>query len=182
MNKYKWAILLIIIPALFIVEYYLFSDKKYYRKEVNDKNIQNNTVSIAVDQTAAVNKDTITLTWQLLINIDYVDIITEQYPQGVMNPVVNKKIKEMKGRYIKISGYSVPMDENSYALSQNVMASCFFCGMAGPESVMGIEFKNEVPPLETDQFISLVGIFDYNDTNPEDWIYHIRDAELIRSN
>ncbi|WP_417887065.1 hypothetical protein [Zunongwangia sp.] len=148
-------------------------------KTIADSSETIDDVSETANKASEISGDTVKLSWQLLANIDYVEEKTEDYPGGVLNPIINFQLKNLKNHYIEISGYVVPMDENSYALSSNVMSACFFCGMAGPESVMGIQFKNDTPLLKTDQYISLVGIFSYNDTNPEDWIYHIKDGKLL---
>ncbi|MDT0678543.1 hypothetical protein [Autumnicola musiva] len=178
MNKYKWTVLVLLVAGLFITEYYLLGAKKKFENKTKSKNKDSSLLAPNLT-IIPQNKDTIDLTWQLLKNIDYVDIATEEYPQGIMNPIINKRLKELKGAYITISGHAIPMDEKSYALSENVMATCFFCGMAGPESIMGIAFKDKAPNLETDQFLTLIGKFDYNDSNPDDWIYHIKEAKLL---
>ena len=43
---------------------------------------------------------------------------------------------------------------NSYLLSQNPLASCFFCGNGGPESVMALYF-NEKPSFKMDDVITV---------------------------
>ncbi len=182
MNKTKWVLLVLVISVLFIVEYVYFTPNKTNKlgyKTIADSSETIDDVSETANKASEISGDTVKLSWQLLANIDYVEEKTEDYPGGVLNPIINFQLKNLKNHYIEISGYVVPMDENSYALSSNVMSACFFCGMAGPESVMGIQFKNDTPLLKTDQYISLVGIFSYNDTNPEDWIYHIKDGKLL---
>jgi len=183
MSKTKWALLVLIVSVLFIVEYIFFTPNKGNTvgyKAIVDTSRAIDDISETEKRSPKISKDTVKLGWQLLANIDYVEEKTEDYPGGVLNPIINFQLKNLKNHYIEISGYIVPMDENSYALSSNVMSACFFCGMAGPESVMGIQFKNDTPSLKTDQYISLVGIFSYNDTNPEDWIYHIKDAKILK--
>ena len=57
----------------------------------------------------------------------------------------------------------------------------FFCGKSGPESLAGIKFKGGgLPKLNTDQYVTLKGTFRYNETDIEDWIYHIDDAEIVK--
>ena len=127
--------------------------------------------------TATVAGDT--LNWKLLGQIKYVKKASTDYPEGVMYPVINTSLKTKQTKTIYMSGFIVPIDNKSYALSKNVFASCFFCGQAGPETIMGIKFKNPGTKLKTDQYVTLQGTFRYNDSDVEDWIYHIENAVVV---
>lgn len=127
---------------------------------------------------AFVNPDT--LNWKLLGVIKYVKKPSKDYPDGVMYPIINTTLKGKNKKQIAMSGFIVPIDNTSYALSKNVFASCFFCGQAGPETIMGIKFKGATPKLKTDQYVTLVGTFRYNDDDVNDWIYHIENAVIVK--
>ena len=58
----------------------------------------------------------------------------------------------------------------------------FFCGQAGPETIMGIKFKNPNMKLKTDQYVTLTGTFRYNDSDVDDWIYHVENAVITKGN
>jgi hypothetical protein len=121
-----------------------------------------------------------TLSWKLLGQIKFVQKPHPDYPEGVMFPVINSTLKTKGKKKIVMSGFIIPIDNTSYALSKNVFASCFFCGGAGPETIMGIQFKGATPRLKTDQYVTLEGTFRYNDDNVEDWIYHIENAVIVK--
>lgn len=121
-----------------------------------------------------------TITWSLLGKIKYENRPHKDYPEGVMYPIVNDELKAKKGKKISISGFIIPIDNENYALSKNVFAQCFFCGQAGPETIMGIKFKDLKKRLKTDQYVTLEGTFRYNETDVEDWIYHIEDAIITK--
>ncbi|HUH51980.1 MAG TPA: hypothetical protein VLZ11_07765 [Flavobacterium sp.] len=123
-----------------------------------------------------------TMTWGMLGKIKYVTKPHKDYPDGVMFPIVDPQLKALKGKQITISGFIIPIDNVSYALSKNVFAQCFFCGQAGPETIMGIQFKDLKKRLKTDQYVTLVGNFRYNENDIEDWIYHIDNAVIIKGN
>ena len=97
-----------------------------------------------------------------------------------MYPQVSPLLKQKVGKKIAISGFIIPIDNTTYALSKNVFASCFFCGQAGPETIMGIKFKGETPKLKTDQYVTLVGTYRINESDVEDWIYHIDNAVIVK--
>jgi len=120
-----------------------------------------------------------TLNWKLLGQIKYVKKPSKDYPEGVMFPIINPTLKAKNARTIYMTGFIVPIDNKNYALSKNVFASCFFCGQAGPETIMGIKFKNPATKLKTDQYVTLQGTFRANDTDVDDWIYHIENAVVV---
>jgi hypothetical protein len=119
-----------------------------------------------------------TLTWKMLGDIKYVRKKHATYGE-VEFPQVNMKLKMMQKKTVYMSGFIVPIDNKSYALSKNVFAACFFCGKSGPETIAGIKFKGATPKLKTDTYVTLKGTFRYNETDVEDWIYHIENAEII---
>ena len=121
-----------------------------------------------------------TLSWKLLGQIKYVKKPSDEYPEGVMYPVVNTTLKAKNKKPIVMSGFIIPIDNKTYALSKNVFASCFFCGQAGPETIMGIKFKDPSIRLKTDQYVTLQGTFRYNDSDVDDWIYHIENAVIVK--
>ena len=119
-----------------------------------------------------------TLTWKMLGDIKYVRKKHATYGE-VEFPQVNMKLKTMQKKTVYMSGFIVPIDNKSYALSKNVFAACFFCGKSGPETIAGIKFKGATPKLKTDTYVTLKGTFRYNETDVEDWIYHIENAEIV---
>lgn len=121
------------------------------------------------------------LNWKILGQIKFVKKKHKDYGE-IDFPVINDVLKKKSGKKIVISGFIVPIDNVNYALSKNVFASCFFCGKAGPETIMGIKFKAGKMKLKTDQHVTLEGNFRVNENNVEDWIYHIEDAVIIKGN
>ena len=117
------------------------------------------------------------ITWKLLGQIDFVKKKNPHYGE-VMYPMINGTLKALQGKKIKASGFIVPIDSKSYALSKNVFAQCFFCGNAGPETIMGIKFKGATPRLKTDTYVTMEGTFRYNADDIDDWIYHIENAVI----
>ena len=151
-----------IILAITVILLFGFSKPQYKENITNKKSL---TVSD-------------TITWKLLGDIKYSKKKHATYGE-VEFPQVNLKLKMLNKKEIIISGFVVPIDSKSYALSKNVFAACFFCGKSGPETIMGIHYKGSTPRLKTDTYVTLKGKFRYNETDVEDWIYHIDEAEII---
>lgn len=133
------------------------------------------TTTKSVVETSVAND---TLTWKMLGDIKYIRKKHATYGE-VEFPQVNMKLKMMQKKTVFMSGFIVPIDNKSYALSKNVFAACFFCGKSGPETIAGIKFKGATPKLKTDTYVTLKGTFRYNETDVEDWIYHIENAEIV---
>jgi hypothetical protein len=180
MRKIYW---LFIIIFFVIIGLEVFSSKSVKNTSLSLDTIQAASViseSVWTENSFASQTKPDTITWKLLGIIKYVKKPAKDYPEGVMFPIINSSLKEKNKKKIAISGFIIPIDNVSYALSKNVFASCFFCGQAGPETIMGIKFKGTTPKLKTDQFVTLEGVFRYNDNDVNDWIYHIDDAVIVK--
>lgn len=121
-----------------------------------------------------------TISWKLLGIIKYTKKPHPDFEEGVMFPIINSTLKAKQGKKVVLSGFIVPVDTKTYALSKNVFAACFFCGKAGPETITGLKFKGATPKLKTDQYVTIEGIFRYNDSDVDDWIYHIDQAVITK--
>jgi hypothetical protein len=119
-----------------------------------------------------------TLTWQILNNLEYKEAKHEEYGT-VYLPDFAAEITKYANKKVIIRGYIIPVDKTTYALSKNVYAACFFCGKSGPETVMGISFKDNPGRLKMDSNALLTGYFRLNGTNVDDWMYSLDEAEIL---
>lgn len=71
---------------------------------------------------------------------------------------------QFEGQEIVIAGYLIPIDveANTYALSKNPFSSCFFCGNAGPETVIELKFEKDPGRFATDKFLPIKGVLHLN--------------------
>lgn len=141
-------------------------------------------ISIPNDKTEKISSIQIqtepdTITWKLLGVIKYNKRPHKDFPEGVLFPKVNATLKMLQGKKVILTGFIVPIDNTSYALSKTVFANCFFCGKAGPETITGIKFRGKTPKLKTDTYATIEGTFRYNESDVDDWIYHLDDAVII---
>lgn len=141
-------------------------------------------ISIPNDKTEKISSILIqtepdTITWKLLGVIKYNKRPHKDFPEGVLFPKVNATLKMLQGKKVILTGFIVPIDNTSYALSKTVFANCFFCGKAGPETITGIKFRGKTPKLKTDTYATIEGTFRYNESDVDDWIYHLDDAVII---
>lgn len=122
-----------------------------------------------------------TVKWDMLTDITYQKKYNKEYEMYFNYPVFGKKIQGLKNAQIVISGYAIPLDMDTYVLSKYVFASCFFCGGAGPETIMGITFKGKPQKkLRTDDYITLTGTFRLNEEDVNEFMYHIDEATFYQ--
>jgi len=62
------------------------------------------------------------------------------------NPMFGKGVLKLDGQKIHLKGYIIPADltQGRMTLSKFSYSSCYFCGAAGPESVVEIEAKSPI--------------------------------------
>lgn len=134
------------------------------------------TSSVKITNKSSVAADT--LTWKMLGDIKYVRKKHATYGE-VEFPQVNLKLKSYHNKTVYLTGFIVPIDSKNYALSKNVFAACFFCGKSGPETITGLKFKGTFPKLKTDTYLTIKGTFKVNETDVDNWIYNIENAEIV---
>jgi hypothetical protein len=119
----------------------------------------------------------VVLTWKILADVTYEKKAHPDY-QMIQVPVFGKELKKLQGKKALIKGFIIPLGDGDYALSKTPYATCYFCGQEGPESVIGVKFKSINIKLKTDMNIMVKGTFILNDNDPDDWMYHLKSAEV----
>ena len=122
-------------------------------------------------------------TWQDLAKVSYEKKYDELLGFKVDVPVFGEDVKEMDGKVIEISGYIVPVEgyksHNEFVFSAYPYNMCFFCGGAGPETVM--EVTATEPIKYSTSRITLRGTLNLNNSNINQLMYLLTDAELVTS-
>ncbi|MEO9512069.1 MAG: hypothetical protein ABJN84_07995 [Flavobacteriaceae bacterium] len=92
----------------------------------------------------------------------------------------SNKITSLEGKEVIVMGFFLSLDGNpsTYLLSKNPMASCFFCGNGGPETIIELQFIKK-PSYLTDDLLSVSGILRLNRNNPNHCYYRIEKAEAL---
>lgn len=102
-----------------------------------------------------------TLVWPVLGMTTY----NEDPQTNVLIPKFPPSLVEgYEGQEVIITGYLIPVDvaANRYALSKNPFSSCFFCGNAGPETVIELQFAKDPGRFATDQYLPIQGVLQLN--------------------
>jgi hypothetical protein len=113
-----------------------------------------------------------------VVVVDRYDKILESY---ILSPIFGEHISSFDGKTVEITGYVVFVSEenNVVMLSRNDFSSCFFCGGAGPESVVEVYMTPDMPELERDRVISVKGTFKLNPDDPTKNFYLMNDGIVI---
>lgn len=117
------------------------------------------------------------LTWKDFADVDFAPVYNEIYEVNFLMPTFGNRIKSFEGQKIKIKGFFLDISGSGdiFLVSANPMASCFFCGAAGPETIVQVDFK-EKPPFRTDQIVEVSGILELNADNVDRCNYILNGA------
>lgn len=121
--------------------------------------------------------------WKFLSHVDYEDKYYPELEAWYLNPIFDEKIKALDGEQVIIKGYIIPLDVEGglYALSAYPFSACFFCGGAGPESVMSLQFLKTPKKYETDDVVHFTGILKLNTEDIDNFNYILQKVEEIDS-
>ena len=121
------------------------------------------------------------ITWELLKNVEFDEIWSEEFQAYYMVPKFSSSVKAMDNKEVQIRGFIIPVDivQDYYVLSANPYSSCFFCGQAGPESVMEVQMIKKYEGLRMDQVITFKGKLKLNVDDIYQLNYILEDAEIM---
>jgi len=122
--------------------------------------------------------------WKYLSKVNFEDRYYEEFEAWYLYPEFSDKIKALDGKQVIIKGYIIPLDTEGgvFALSAYPFSSCFFCGGAGPESVMSLKFdKNPGKNYKTDDVVTFTGTLELNDSNVDEFNYILHHAKEIKN-
>jgi hypothetical protein len=125
---------------------------------------------------AQYDKDDDLYYWKVLSKVQKKTTFTED-GEILTTPVFSKVIENLEGKEIILKGYVIPADLTGGVMSLSAFpySSCFFCGGAGPESV--VEIKAATPIIyRLDKFIVLQGKLKLNRADPLRLMYILEDA------
>ena len=117
------------------------------------------------------------LTWADFADVTFEPEYNEKYGVNFLMPTFGEKIKSYKGKQVSIKGYFLDISGSGdiFLVSQNPLASCFFCGAAGPETIIEVSFK-ERPTFKTDQIVTVTGVLELNRNNVDHCNYILNGA------
>ena len=118
------------------------------------------------------------LSWNDLSEVSFENVYNLYYDDYFLKPTFGPIIKSYVGFKVTIKGYFLDFsleDDQFYLISKNPMSSCFFCGGAGPESVVEV-ILNKKPNYKTDQIVEVTGILELNIDDVDHCNYILKEA------
>ena len=120
-------------------------------------------------------------TWQTLSKITYKKEYDELMGFKIDKPVFSDPIKKLEGKEITIKGYIIPVEgyksHSEFIFSAFPYNMCFFCGGAGPETVMEVE---TIEPVKYQaESIVLKGILELNSEDINRLMFKLNKARKV---
>ncbi len=121
--------------------------------------------------------------WKQLSKITYKKQFDEFMGFKVDLPVFSETVKALENKEVILKGYIIPTDgyksHKEFVFSQYPYSNCFFCGGAGPETVMEVEavegIKYTVEP------IIIKGVLKLNDKDINHLMYKLVKAQQVKN-
>jgi hypothetical protein len=120
--------------------------------------------------------------WKTLAKITYKKEYDDFLGFKIDKPVFSPEIKALNGKEVTVKGFIIPVEgykgHKEFILSAFPYSMCFFCGGAGPETVM------EVTALEAIQYtaesITIKGKLHVNSEDVNELMYSMSEAKLVK--
>ena len=123
-----------------------------------------------------------TNTWQVLAKVAYKKAYDDLLGIAVDKPLFSQDVRKLEGSRIRLSGYIIPTDgfksHKEFVFSAFPYSSCFFCGQAGPETVVEIEARQPIDYMS--DIIVLEGVLHLNSKDVNRLMYHLSDVVRVK--
>jgi hypothetical protein len=120
--------------------------------------------------------------WVLIAKTKFDAKYNEKAGEYYLYPNFPDELKAKVGKEMTLEGYYLPLDIEGggyIILSKFPYSQCFFCGGAGPESIVEVSFKGKQPKFEADQFIKVTGTLKLNEGDIDHGNFIFEEAVLV---
>jgi hypothetical protein len=122
-------------------------------------------------------------TWKILANVTFKTKKDPMLGYDVDVPIFSKEVKELEGKTIEIRGYIIPVEgykqQGYFVFSAYPYNLCYFCGGAGPETVMEVFAKKGTSVKYTAKPITIKGRLVLNSKDVNKLMYLLEDGVLV---
>ena len=130
--------------------------------------------------------------WEDLLTLKFNIRFDESVDDVIFEPKISKRVRKYEGQIIEIEGFIIPHDiaadamanmnddGQQFMFSALPLASCFFCGGGGAESVM--EAFPKEPLQYTDRKVKIRGRLEFNTTDFLKLPYQLKEVVLVEDN
>lgn len=119
--------------------------------------------------------------WRSFEKVRFESRYVESEQASFYFPSFPEELQKLEGKKVRIKGFYLPIDVSSDAvvLSRYPMATCFFCGEAGPESVMMVYPQERLDGLKMDEELVFEGILELNSEDVYQLSFILKDAKRL---
>lgn len=120
--------------------------------------------------------------WKTLARITYKKEYDDFLGFKIDKPVFSDAIKALDGKEVTVKGFIIPVEgykgHKEFILSAFPYSMCFFCGGAGPETVMEV---TAIDPIDyTAESIVIKGKLHLNGDDVNKLMYFMTEARLVK--
>jgi len=122
------------------------------------------------------------ITWETLGDVKFQKSFSAELGIDLLTATFGPSVKALDQQEVIIKGFMIPLDPlgTQYVLSRFPMANCFFCGGAGPETVVELRLHpNSIRRYKMDEVHMFKGTLLLNADNAESLNYIISGAERM---
>ena len=122
------------------------------------------------------------ISWNMLSEVQF-DETPGEFGISVLRAQFGDAPSLFEGKDVILSGYMIPIDPSGkvFVLSKNPNSTCFFCGGAGPETIVELwPKKGELRKYKTDEWATFQGILRLNEDDPLHFNYILAEAQEVK--
>ncbi len=120
--------------------------------------------------------------WKTLSKITYIKEYNEIMGFKIDKPVFSEDIKALEGKEVTVKGYIIPVEgyksHKEFIFSAFPYNMCFFCGGAGPETVMEVEALE--PIKYSAESVTIIGKLNLNADDINRLMFSLTDVTLVK--
>lgn len=121
--------------------------------------------------------------WKTLSNVTFKSKKDPTFGYYVDVPIFSKEVKALEGKIVEVEGYIIPVEgyqrQGYFVFSAYPYNLCYFCGGAGPETVMEVFTKKGTTIKYTAKPITIKGKLVLNSKDVNKLMYLLEDVVLI---
>ncbi len=122
--------------------------------------------------------------WKKLENVTFKKHFHKELGIYVDKPIFGKGVKKISNKTVTVKGYIIPLEgyegQTYFIFSKFPYSMCFFCGGAGPETVMEVDMVKGKKIKYTSKQITIKGKLKLNDDNIDKLMYLLVDAVQVK--
>lgn len=136
---------------------------------------------LALLASSAVHSQT-KINWDTLADVTFTDKYSEEVKAYYYFPTFGSSVLALNNKEVIIRGYVLEIDRGNdvYILSANPFAACFFCGGAGPESIVELKLPKSHPRFDMDEVVTFKGRLKLNAVDIYQCNYILENATVVK--